>query len=279
MDGDGDLDVVTASTADHEVNWFENDGNQNFTKRLIRKWVVGAYYASPADVDGDGDMDVFSASQWDDTIALHRNDGSENFTFQVIDADAQGARTVIPVDLDGDGDVDAIAASVNDDTVAWHENDGSGAFTKRVIDSAADGAYGLFTIDMDFDGDFDVLVSSRDDDTVALHTQYRAHTVTVDMGGSLVIDSTLLLTVDADDGPAELTYTITDAPQSGELQVNGSPISTGGSFTQDDVNNGRLTYVHSGTNDSPDQFSFTVADGGESGVQPATCVFSIDIVP
>jgi len=277
MDGDGDLDIVTASTADHEVNWFENDGNQNFTKRLIKKWVIGAYYASPADVDGDGDMDVFSASQWDHMIAWHRNDGGGLFTIQIMDSNAEGARTVIPADIDGDGDVDAVAASVNDDTVAWYKNDGSGAFTQQVIDQATDGAYGVFTVDMDFDGDVDVLATGRDDDTVALHTQIRAHTATVGMGGSLAIDSTLLLTTDADDGPASLTYMITEAPQFGELRVNGAPITSGGAFTQDDINNNRLTYVHDGANGSADEFTFTVADGGENGVQPATGSFSINI--
>jgi hypothetical protein len=87
----------------------------------------------------------------------------------------------------------------------------------------------------------------------------------------------LLLTTDIDDGPADLTYTLTDTPDSGQLRLNGAPIAVGGTFTQDDVNNGRLTYLHNGVDQSRDEFAFTVADGGESGVRPASGLFSITV--
>jgi hypothetical protein len=275
LDGDGDMDIVSASFAIDEIAWHENDGNQNFTKRVIDTTADGAYFVSPADIDGDGDIDVFAASQIDNTIAWYRNDGVAGFVAQTMDTDAVRARTVIAADVDLDGDVDALAASVNDDTIAWFKNDGSGGFTKRWVDTAADGAYGAFAIDMDHDGDVDVLSASRDANAVALHAQIRRHVAAVDMGGTLVIDSALLSTVDLDDGPAELTYTITSGPDFGELRVNGVAVLNGGTFTQDDIDNGRLTYVHDGVAESPGGFSFTVADGGENGVGPAAGVFTI----
>ena len=35
MDGDGDIDVVSASGVDDKIAWYENDGAQNFTEHVI----------------------------------------------------------------------------------------------------------------------------------------------------------------------------------------------------------------------------------------------------
>jgi hypothetical protein len=101
--------------------------------------------------------------------------------------------------------------------------------------------------------------------------------IAVALGGTVVFDSALLLTTDLDDGPAELTYTITKAPDFGDLLLDGVLVPLGGTFTQADVNNGRVSYLHDGVDETPDGFSFTVADGGESGVQPAAGIFMINV--
>ena len=31
LDGDGDTDVLSASTSDDKIAWYENDGSENFT--------------------------------------------------------------------------------------------------------------------------------------------------------------------------------------------------------------------------------------------------------
>ncbi|MCP4406749.1 MAG: hypothetical protein GY807_03145, partial [Gammaproteobacteria bacterium] len=89
MDGDGDMDVLSASSNDGEIVWYENDGSENFTAHTITTISAtpeSAYSVQVADLDGDGDMDVFSASYADDEIAWYENDGSENFTTHVIDS-------------------------------------------------------------------------------------------------------------------------------------------------------------------------------------------------
>ncbi len=35
MDGDGDMDVLSASAGDDKIAWYENDGSQNFTSHTI----------------------------------------------------------------------------------------------------------------------------------------------------------------------------------------------------------------------------------------------------
>ena len=268
IDGDGDLDVVAASTGIDEIAWYENDGNEEFTKHIIDGKADAAYFVSVAKIDKDEDLDVFGAIQNDNEISFYENDGDGNFVQNKIDRTAMAARAVIPADIDRDGDIDALAASPNDDTVAWHENDGTGSFTKHVISGAADGSYGVFAIDMDHDGDVDVLSARRDDDTVAIFWHFRLHTIGVAQGGIVTIDSSQLRTTDNDDGPSALIYTITSLPESGEIRVDDDSLDLGSTFTQEEVNNGRLVYDHDGSLPELDEFSFTVGDGGENTVKP-----------
>jgi len=277
MDGDGDLDIVTAEYKRDTIAWLENDGAQNFTKHVIYSDADGAYYAYPADLDGDGDMDVVSAGKLDGTFAWHRNDGGGVFTFIPLYTKALGARSAIAVDLDGDGDMDVLSAALNTDTVAWFENDGGGNFTRRPIDTTVRGAYGVFAADMDLDGDLDVLSAGRNSNEVRLHSQHREHRVTVKQGGSLEINAAQLRTDDPDDGPAELTYTLTAAPARGALRLNSVDLIAGDTFTQDDVNNGRVSYIHNGVDRKADAFDITVADGGEDGAPADPGRFSIKI--
>ena len=84
LDGDGDIDVLSASFNDDKIAWYENDGSQNFTERVISTTADNALSVFAIDVDGDGDIDVLSASGADDKIAWYENDGSQNFTERVI---------------------------------------------------------------------------------------------------------------------------------------------------------------------------------------------------
>ncbi|KAH8061337.1 calcium ion binding protein [Aureococcus anophagefferens] len=153
VDGDGDVDAMSASYRDDTVAWYENDGSQSFTERVITTLANAAISVYAIDVDGDGDVDALSASVNDNTVAWYENDGSRSFTGRVITDSASGANFVFAIDLDGDGDVDVLSASGNDDTIAWYENDGSQSFTERVISNSADVARSVFAIDVDGDGD------------------------------------------------------------------------------------------------------------------------------
>ncbi|KAK7237178.1 cytidine deaminase [Aureococcus anophagefferens] len=141
VDGDGAVNVLSASYNADTVAWYENDASQSFTERVITDSFDGAYSVFAIDVDGDGDVDALSASYSHDTVAWYENDGSQSFTERVITTLADGAFSVFAIDVDGDGDVDALSASYIDDTVAWYENDGSQSFTERVITNAEDGAH------------------------------------------------------------------------------------------------------------------------------------------
>jgi hypothetical protein len=173
MDGDGDMDIISASYEDNAIAWYENDGasDPSWTASDIATSGNGAYSVFAADMDGDGDMDIISASVEDDAIAWYENDGASDpsWTASDIATSADGARDVFVADMDGDGDMDIISASANDDTIAWYENDGAAdpSWTASNIATSADGARSVFAADMDGDGDMDILSASYNDDTIA----------------------------------------------------------------------------------------------------------------
>ncbi|HNO80431.1 MAG TPA: VCBS repeat-containing protein, partial [Phycisphaerae bacterium] len=153
LDGDGDLDVLSASRNVAKIAWYENtDGLGGFgPQQTISIAADGAHSVFAVDLDGDRDPDVLSASIFDNKIAWYENtDGQGVFgPQQVITTAAIGAISVFAVDLDGDGDTDVISASSDDDKIAWYENsDGLGTFgPQHVITTAADVARSVFAAD------------------------------------------------------------------------------------------------------------------------------------
>ena len=185
LDGDGDLDVLSASDGDDAIAWYENDGTADpeFVGQIITKTTKGAQSVFAADMDSDGDMDILSASNVDDTVSWHENDGAENpiFTERIITTNLHNARSALAVDVDGDGDLDVLSASFNDNTIAWYENDGAAdpVFIEREITTDAEGARSAFAADLDGDGDLEVLSASFWDDTIAWYrTTQRRYQVT-----------------------------------------------------------------------------------------------------
>ena len=207
MDRDGDIDVLSASSGDDKIAWYENDGLGNFDEHVVSLGVLGAGGVIAVDADRDGDMDVVSASFRLGTF-LYENDGTGSFTKRPIDktnssavvtaADLDGdgrvevigtgdfvlrwykfQETLEPVttattlsvfaaDVDGDGDDDVLGASPNDDKIAWYENDGTaGSFSEHVVSTNANLAQDVYAADLDGDGDTDILSASMIDHKIA----------------------------------------------------------------------------------------------------------------
>jgi len=160
MDGDGDMDIISASHLDDTIAWYENDGaaDPTWTAANIATDADGAVDLEAADMDGDGDMDIVAGSRLDDTVSWYENDGAADPTWTAVDIDTSGdwVRDVHIGDLDGDGDLDIVVASRNDDTISWYENTCDGS-DPLVLDLDGDGVelLGLaagITFDVDADG-------------------------------------------------------------------------------------------------------------------------------
>ena len=75
LDNDGDIDVLSASSYDHKIAWYENDGRQNFIPHIITTEAVHASSVYAIDLDNDGDIDVVSSSQGNSSITWYENRG------------------------------------------------------------------------------------------------------------------------------------------------------------------------------------------------------------
>ena len=127
MDGDGDVDVLSASYDDDTVAWYENlDGSGgSFSTHVITTSADGASRCSRSTWT--------ATATWTCSRPLTRRHGRVVREPGRERRQLQHARhhhvrgrcvSVFAIDMDGDGDVDVLSASVSDDTVAWYENIG-----------------------------------------------------------------------------------------------------------------------------------------------------------
>ena len=266
VDGDGDLDVLSASLGDDTVAWYENDGGENFTERTITTAADGAASVTVADVDGDGDLDVLSASSNDDTIAWYENDGSENFTARTITTAADYTTSVTTADVDGDGDLDVLSASFDDNKIAWYENDGSlnGAPTfvqggpPVILDAdvdVSDAELDAFNAgNGNYDGASLTLVRNGGATSEDVFSFNDGNSITLS-GGNLIKNSQIIASFDTTSTPGELVVTFTDA--NGEIP------------TSVDVDNilRQITYSNSSGTPPPSATIDWTFDDGNTGAQ------------
>ena len=101
--------------------------------------------------------------------------------------------------------------------------------------------------------------------------------LTVNENATATLTSAALASSDAEQGAAALTYTLTTAPAHGALRLNGSALALNGTFTQDDINNNRVTYLNNGDETTSDSFGFSLSDGQGGTVSGRT--FAITVTP
>jgi hypothetical protein len=167
VDGDLDMDVLSASANDNKIAWYENDGYANFTTHIITTDASGAVSVYAIDVDNDGDTDVLSASVYDNKIAWYENSGNENFTPHIITTSAVEPWSVYAIDIDGDEDIDVLSTSIVDGKLALYKNDGNENFTRYIIGTYPIYPSSVYAADVDSDGDIDVLSAHVLDDQIS----------------------------------------------------------------------------------------------------------------
>jgi len=171
LDGDGDLDVVSGSTAgdDHEIIAWQNDGTP-FSGAWTQNDVgasTSVYSVALGDLDGDGDLDLVSGDIGGGVYAWN-NDGtpfSGTWTQNNVGTSADRVKSVALGDLDNDGDLDVVTGSESDEdyeVIVW-QNDGSpfsGAWTPNNVGASADRVDSVALGDLDNDGDLDIASGS-----------------------------------------------------------------------------------------------------------------------
>ncbi len=172
LDGDGDLDVVSSSSEEGEISWFEYDREQGIysSPQVLVSDLEGLVEFQVADMNGDSDLDLLSMSAHGRLLSWHENLGIGEYSPQrAIESDADRVGHIFPADLDGDGDLDVLSASEyptysssSNGTIVWYENRSGGVFSPRreIVTYVVGGIGSVHAADLDGDGDLDVLSAS-----------------------------------------------------------------------------------------------------------------------
>ena len=174
VDGDGNLDVVTANLGRDgidpgtvSIRLGDGQGGFHSEKRAELPAVsTGRLFAiEVADFDGDGLLDI-AAGFFDCRLAFFKGKGSGDFEYTQQHYFTGEARAMISGDFDGDGDIDLAGAGYQGDVVVV-ENTGDLLTTTELarVDypSPTSGKFGtrdMRSKDLNGDGDLDIVLAS-----------------------------------------------------------------------------------------------------------------------
>ena len=86
--------------------------------------------------------------------------------------------------------------------------------------------------------------------------------MTIAEAAAATITAAMLDMDDPDDSAAAVIYTLAASPAYGYLKLADAALNGTGTFTQDDIDRGSITYHHDGSEETADSFTVTVADDG-----------------
>ena len=101
-------------------------------------------------------------------------------------------------------------------------------------------------------------------------------------GSVSALGAAQLRATDVDDGAAQLIYTVLTAPAHGTVLLGAAALASGGTFTQADLDAGRLAYRHDSSETTADRLEFSLGDGqstAATGQLPITVLPVNDEVP
>jgi hypothetical protein len=171
LDGDGDLDLVSADELKSELVVLGNDGAGTFTR--VAGFLTGQYPTGGAigDFNRDGVPDVITADYQGDSVSVLANVAGvlePKLTYPTVDG---GETSNLAIgDLDGDGDLDVIATNPQQASVSMFLGVGDGTLGPAAnlpvgLDDASE-PYSAAIADFDADGRNDVAIADSRSATI-----------------------------------------------------------------------------------------------------------------
>jgi hypothetical protein len=174
LDGDSDLDLVTANTSSANVTILRNVGSGDFTEAATSPEAAGddPRGVAAGDLDGDGDRDLAVTNGLADEVTILRNNGSGNFSEPAFSPETVGDNplSVAAANLDGDPDLDLAVANGGSHNLTILRNGGSGNFTEpgSSPEPAVFAPTSVRAADFDLDGDADLAATNLFADNVTV---------------------------------------------------------------------------------------------------------------
>lgn len=181
MDGDGDLDLVSAARDDinAQIAWFENPGSGSISQTSAwTQWRIGsvrdAFSLDVADFTGDGRLDVVAVGALQQQLVLFRQpvegpwrdydwDSSVLVTFE-----SYFPLDVKALDIDRDGQLELVLGGTNG-ALRYFESPGDPTSTWNGVDVVTFNPPGEVSLlgygDLDADGDLDLVAAINDLET------------------------------------------------------------------------------------------------------------------
>lgn len=156
LDGDADVDLVTANPGSNTVSVLANEGNGSFAPQVSH--LTGSFPRSvkAGDLDADGDLDLATANASGGAVSVLLNQGGGTFAEHVRYATAPNPISLATGDLDGDADLDLVTANSYSGNVSVLRNQGHGTFAIPMNHSAGTNLVFVTSVDLDRDGDLDL---------------------------------------------------------------------------------------------------------------------------
>ncbi|MGI4870227.1 MAG: FG-GAP-like repeat-containing protein [Janthinobacterium lividum] len=174
VDGDGDLDLLTANYGYFTVSVSLNNGSGTFSSGQnvpASPPGNGAYLYSVAvgDVNGDGALDLLATNHDGSTVGVRLGNSDGTFATTGPNVALSGTpQTIVVGDVNGDHLLDFVTANTGNNTVGIYLGDGTGAFAAAGNPAVGNTPSSVTLGDVDADGDLDLATTNYAAGTVSL---------------------------------------------------------------------------------------------------------------
>jgi fibronectin type 3 domain-containing protein len=175
IDGDGNLDVITANQGANTVSILRNTstvGSISFAAKVDISVGNAPYAVSIGDIDGDGKMDIVTANQSDNTISVVLNIssvGTINFTGKNDLSAGNSPISVAIGDVNGDGKPDVAASNSASNTISlWQNTSTTGSSSFNTKTDLATGVYSIVLGDLDGNAKPEIIGVSSNSNAVSI---------------------------------------------------------------------------------------------------------------
>jgi hypothetical protein len=201
VDGDGNLDIITANNGDAKVSVLLGNGNGTFQGQQTFDTGSNPRSVTLGDVNGDGNLDIITGNFADNNASVLLGNGNGTFQNQATFA-TNRPYSVTLGDVNGDGRLDITTASFSFDNASVLLGNGNGTFQTQATFAVGDGPLSVALGDLNGDGRLDITTanSNSGDASVLLNsipftgqTATVAPSVTLNTSDLLVTATTLTI--------------------------------------------------------------------------------------